>query len=271
MGEFMAKRVSLQERVKKEKDSAEKFEQGFKTDVVSIATLTEPKNFALTDAQESQIKNLFIEYKSDDLNKEQINDDLDKALEISISIKTITQQSVLLIGERIKKAQHVMARYKVGMFNKWLLLIFGNKATPYNFLRFFNFYHSIEDLTIRNKLEELPKKAAYKLASRKGELSTKIEVLKSVTASNQNNKSIKVAILEKMIDQKFPIDESDNRTTINLKRKNPSKVRSDLIEHLNKFVEFSKILPMCPLADSDLELVKQASKILEGWSLELNS
>lgn len=265
----MVKRVSLQERVKKDKDSAEKFEQGFKTEVVSVAALAEPKNQSLSDTQGAQIKNLFSEYKSDDLSEDQVNEDLHKALEISASIKVITQQSVLLIGERIKKAQVIMAHYKVGMFNKWLLLVFGNKATPYNFLRFFNLYNSIDDLEMRNRLEEIPKKAAYKLASRKGELSAKIEVLKTVVTSKQNNNNLKASVLEKMIDQKFPIDEEDNRSSLSLRKKNPSKVRLALVDHLIGMLELSKISSVCPLADSDAELLRNVLKILEGWSLEL--
>ncbi len=265
----MKKRVSLQERVKQEKDSAEKFEQGFKTDIVAIAAIAEPRGVLLTEEQGSLIKALFHEYKSSELNEDNVNEDLQKALELSASIKSVIQQSVLLVGERVKKAQALMARYRVGMFNKWLFMVFGNKVTPYSFLNYYNFYNSIEDMKTRSRLEELPKKAAYKLASRKGELSAKIEVLNSMISLEQSRKSIKTSALEKIIDQRFPVAETDNRTAANGAKKNPSKMRASLIEHFDKIVELSKVLSTCPLADADHLLLKNVIKILDGWSLEL--
>lgn len=260
----MKKKVSLQERVNKEKKSANKFEQGFKTGSVTMASVASPKKIALTDEQSDKIKGLFTDYKPDDVAAGDVGDDLHRILELSTMIKSITQHSVLLIGERIKKAQTLMANYRGGMFNKWLFMVFGNKVTPYSFLNYHNLYHSIEDPETRNSLEEMPKKAAYKLASRKGELGAKIEILKSVAVSKEKTGNMKAAALEKIIDLRLPVSALDSRSVGNTKR-NPVKAKNIVIEYMCNIIGFKKVLSGGYFSDQEKEVLGEVSELLRDW------
>lgn len=92
-------------------------------------------------------------------------------------IHAIDRQSILLHGERIQGAQDLLKKYKEGSFTSWLLLTYGNRQTPYRMLRFYELFQEIERKD-RPLLEKMPKKAAYSLAMRDGDLNKKIEIIR---------------------------------------------------------------------------------------------
>ncbi len=261
----MKKKVSLQARVKQEKESSEKFEQGFRVGELTLASLVAPQKVPLTTEQNQQIKTLFSEYKPEELLEARLQKDISEVLELSAMIKSITQQSVLLVGERVKKAQAVMLSYRGGMFNKWLFMVFGNKVTPYSFLNYYNLYHSIDDQHTRGLLEEMPKKAAYKLASRKGDLVEKIEILNAVTESRSQKKNIKNTALEKIIDQRLPVDATDMRSVASLKR-NPQKARLVVLKYISEILEFKALLEPKHFSREDKSRLLELLDALMAWS-----
>jgi len=85
-----------------------------------------------------EILEKFQEYVGYDKEK-----DLKALLDITQEIKAITNQAVILHGERIKKAQKILKNYKEGAFTSWLISTYGNRQTPYNFLQYYDLYTSV--------------------------------------------------------------------------------------------------------------------------------
>ncbi|MEI8301336.1 MAG: CT583 family protein, partial [Chlamydiota bacterium] len=73
----------------------------------------------------------------------QLTQDLEELCKITSEVKAINNQAVLLHGERIKKAQQILKHYKIGAFSSWLIAVYGNRSTPYNFLQYYEFYISL--------------------------------------------------------------------------------------------------------------------------------
>jgi hypothetical protein len=118
-------------------------------------------------------------------------------------IKAIQTQAVILHGERIKKAQALLKPYKDGAFTEWLIAVYGNRQTPYNFLQFFEFYSTIAE-GLRPKLLDMPKQAVYTLASRSGDSKKKVEIIQTYQGEPKH------LILAK-IRNAFPLANHDKR------------------------------------------------------------
>jgi hypothetical protein len=129
--------------------------------------------------------------------------DLDSLKVLTQEIKAIQTQAIILHGERIKKAQALLKPYKDGAFTEWLLTVYGNRQTPYNFLQYYEFYLSLAE-AIRPKLLDMPKQAVYTLASRAGDAEKK----ESIVTSYQGEP--KHLILAK-IRNTFPLGQTDRR------------------------------------------------------------
>ena len=80
--------------------------------------------------------------------------DLKALMAITSEVKAITNQAVILHGERIKRAQELLKKYREGAFTAWLFSTYGNRQTPYNFLQYYEFY-SILPQTLHPSLNRL--------------------------------------------------------------------------------------------------------------------
>jgi chromosome partitioning protein len=147
-------------------------------------------SFSLGFDKESRIKDII---KKDSSFEELY---LKEILELSKIIKSIKAQEVLIVGKAIKKAQTILANYNNGMFSEWLVEMFGNVQTPYNFLRFFELHTLLKERSQKEYLS-IPRRAAYKLAKVEGSTEQKEEFISQ--GKNKNASS-----LEEEIDILFP-------------------------------------------------------------------
>lgn len=217
--------------INKEKDR-EEFKQSF--EVVNPAHITAFRGMfgetKLSEDEEQSLKNILsTNIVPGEGKEEDLNDDLKMIKQITSEIKAISNQSILLHGERIKKAQNILRRYRDGAFTDWLMSTYGNRQTPYSMLQYFELYHSLP-LDKRQQLEKMPKKAVYTLASRNGEIQHKIEIIEKYKGEKQSD-------MIALIQEKFPIPERD------LRAKSINETLLDDIEKLvNKLDKRSKKL-----------------------------
>lgn len=191
--------------LKKAVNSESNFKESFEiTSPTNNPTIGIPVSINLTQDEVTQIRKILSEeYRSETISDNSVDEHIKKISDITQQIKSISVQSVLLHGQRIKEAQEILKEYKDGAFTKWLMTTYGNRQTPYSMLNYYDLYQSIP-LSHKAILESTPKKAVYLLASKKGDLSKKIEILESHSKSKQ--KEIISAIQET-----FPSLESDRR------------------------------------------------------------
>lgn len=132
-----------------------------------------------------------------------VESDLNALSSLSSEVKAITNQAVILHGERIKKAQNILKNYRDGAFTAWLYATYGNRQTPYNFLQYYEFY-SMMPQTLHLKIDQMPRQAIYTLASRSGLLEEKEEIVKNYSGESKDD-------LLKIIRERFPLAEEDKR------------------------------------------------------------
>lgn len=129
--------------------------------------------------------------------------DLELLSTITSEVKAITNQAVILHGERIKKAQEILKKYKEGAFTAWLYATYGNRQTPYNFLQYFEFYTLLPD-HLHPLLDQMPRQVIYSLASREGSLEKKEAIVKNYRGQPKQE-------LLNLIREEFPLSEDDKR------------------------------------------------------------
>ena len=187
---------------------AEKLEHKNQTRLQTLAD----KNFAapnmggffkttpLSEGETFALHKILFENKT---NNADLSDDLDSLKILTQEIKAIQTQAIILHGERIKKAQVLLKPYKDGAFTEWLLTVYGNRQTPYNFLQYYEFYLSLTE-KLRPKLLDMPKQAVYTLASRSGDADKKELIIESYQGEPKH------LILAK-IRNIFPLPQTDRR------------------------------------------------------------
>ena len=154
----------------------------------------------LSEKEETFLKNLLEEYGTEGQDIEQ---DFTSLSAITSEVKAINNQAAILHGERIKKAQEILKKYQEGAFSFWLIQTYGNRQTPYNFLQYYELYQALPQVLLP-KLDEMPRQAAYTLASREGSFEKKQEVIENYQGET------KQAVLEQ-IRKLFPLKEKDKR------------------------------------------------------------
>ena len=154
----------------------------------------------LSTEEHTQLKELLVNFGNTTAN---VETDLQTLSILTQEVKAINHQAILLHGERIKKAQKLLKSYQEGAFSAWLIHTYGNRQTPYNFLQYYELHAHIPD-PLHKKLEHMPKQVVYALASRKGDLNTKIQLIDNY--SNQSKQE-----LLNLIRKNFPLDISDQR------------------------------------------------------------
>lgn len=154
----------------------------------------------LSAAEKSEIENLLHSYATD---SKSISKDLDALISITSEVKAINNQAALLHGERIKRAQTILTRYRNGAFTTWLTNTYGNRQTPYNFLQYHEFYQALPK-GLQSRLEAMPRQAIYTLASRDGPLEKKQLLIENYHGQTK-------AELLSVIRDQFPLDIADKR------------------------------------------------------------
>ncbi len=155
----------------------------------------------LTDTEHEKLKNILSQYTE---NEEQnIKEDLRELTDLTSEVKAINNQAAILHGERIKKAQEILKKYRDGAFTAWLIVSYGNRQTPYIFLQYYELYRALPHM-LHPKLDDMPRQALYALASRSGALEKKEEIIKSYQGE------AKQELLSK-IRQTFPLPQKDKR------------------------------------------------------------
>ena len=158
------------------------------------------KTTPLSEGETFTLHKILFENKTKSIDLE---NDLDFLKTLTQEIKAIQTQAIILHGERIKKAQLLLKKYKDGAFTEWLLTVYGNRQTPYNFLQYYEFYLTLTE-GLRPKLLDMPKQAVYTLASRTGASEKKRFIIESYQGEAKH------VILAK-IRNAFPLPTADRR------------------------------------------------------------
>jgi hypothetical protein len=156
-------------------------------------------NAQTTPAQREALEEILRRFAQDDAN---IEADLPILASLTGEIKAISNQAAYLHGERIKRAQELLIKYRDGAFTAWLLTAYGNRQTPYNFLQYFDFCQSLPGL--RPQIDQMPRQAIYALASREGDLQRKEEIVRNYNGQSKDE-------LLRSIRDLFPLDPTDRR------------------------------------------------------------
>lgn len=156
---------------------------------------------ALNDTEKSALEEILKSFRH--AETDDVDLDLKALIAITSEVKAITNQAVILHGERIKKAQDILKKYRDGAFTAWLYTTYGNRQTPYNFLQYFEFY-SVMPQTLHAKIDQMPRQAIYTLASRSGSIEQKQEIVNNYTGQPKQE-------LLKLIRQIFPLADDDKR------------------------------------------------------------
>lgn len=200
----------------------------------------------LSPHEKDLLETILNEYAHGDEN---IPKDFKSLLSITSEVKAINNQAALLHGERIKRAQNILKRYRDGAFTSWLMATYGNRQTPYNFLQYFEFYESLSS-PLRQQIETMPRQAVYTLASRDGDLKEKHEIVQQYQGQSKDE-------LLKIIRERFPLSDQDQRRrkqgelalhllkrVLNLLSEKKARVTKrqktqiqDYIEAINEYVE----------------------------------
>jgi hypothetical protein len=169
---------------------------------------------SLTPNEKDSLKAILDSYKQEEFI---IDADLEYLCAITSEVKAINNQAIILHGERIKKAQNVLTKYKDGAFSQWLMQTYGNRQTPYNFLQYYEFYTSSTE-SMQKAIDLLPKQVVYTLASRDIVKEIKEQFILSYKGET------KAELLAKIRDL-FPLDDEDKRS---------QKISTQVLEILQK-------------------------------------
>ncbi len=156
---------------------------------------------ALNSAETALLETILKNYAPEEVLN--VDADLKALTMITSEVKAISNQAVILHGERIQKAQQILKNYKDGAFTAWLYATYGNRQTPYNFLQYYEFYTQMPQI-LHTKIDQMPRQVIYSLASREGDLKKKEEIVKNYLGQTKQE-------LLNLIRLEFPLDETDKR------------------------------------------------------------
>lgn len=157
---------------------------------------------ALSDKETSVLRDILHNFSPEQVDN--LEGDLKALALITSEVKAITNQAVILHGERIQRAQDILKRYRDGAFTAWLYATYGNRQTPYNFLQYYEFY-TLMPAALHGKLDQMPRQAVYTLASRAGALEKKESIVQTYAGQTKQE-------LLALIRHAFPLAEDDLRT-----------------------------------------------------------
>lgn len=193
--------VLLNQRIKKADNSSKMTEMAKQSANGNRSSFAGIFGFAeLSSTEKAFLEAILQEYS---LNNENIHSDLEQLLSITSEVKAINNQAAILHGERIKKAHTILIRYRDGAFTAWLLATYGNRQTPYNLMQYYEFYEATPK-DLRLQLESMPRQAVYTLASRQGDIKTKLQIVANYKGET------KLELLS-LIRDAFPLSSDDGR------------------------------------------------------------
>jgi hypothetical protein len=156
---------------------------------------------ALTEKEKADLEYILKSFRLRETDE--VDADLNALTAITSEVKAITNQAAILHGERIKRAQEILKKYKDGAFTAWLFAIYGNRQTPYNFLQYYEFYTAMPQ-TLHPKIDQMPRQAVYSLASRQGDHEKKEAIVRNYNGQPKQE-------LLHLIRLEFPLAEDDKR------------------------------------------------------------
>lgn len=192
---LLSQRLNKNEKTSK---MAEMAKQSASGNLTSFTGLFNPVE--LQEGEKQLLESILEEYAN---GESVVSHDLRALIAITTEVKAISNQAALLHGERIKKAQEILKKYKEGAFTAWLIATYGNRQTPYNFLQYYEFYTAMPK-GLHPRIEAMPRQAVYTLASRPGPIEKKREVVEGY------NGETKTELLAR-IREYFPIADGDRR------------------------------------------------------------
>lgn len=155
----------------------------------------------LSHNEKDFLEAILHEYAS---GEENFSADLRSLIAITSEVKAINNQAAMLHGERIKKAQSVLTRYRDGAFTTWLIAAYGNRQTPYNFLQYYEFHQAMPK-DLRPQIELMPRQAVYTLASREGSMEKKKKIVQNYDGETKGE-------MLAIIRDTFPLATKDKRS-----------------------------------------------------------
>ncbi|MCP5468893.1 MAG: CT583 family protein [Chlamydiales bacterium] len=197
----MAKLAELLQQRFKKKEKAKMSALAEKSHAGDLAAFSGV--FQVNDISPEERKDLRDILEKYEEERSDTTEDLQQLSQITSEVKAINNQAAILHGERIKRAQQLLKKYKEGAFTAWLLATYGNRQTPYNFLQYFEF-HSQMPKALHPKIEKMPRQAIYTLASREGTLEQKEEVVRNYKGETKQEVITQIRTL-------FPLNETDKR------------------------------------------------------------
>jgi len=218
----------LNQRFKKTSEKLSKM-----TDLAELSTSGKLSSFSgvfrvtpLSGSEEEGLEDILKEYS---LENSDIANDLKFLSAITSEVKAINNQAAILHGERIKRAQEMLKKYRDGAFSSWLIATYGNRQTPYNFLQYYEFYSNMPK-SLQQKVDRMPRQAVYALATRNCKTEEKEKIVE------QYKGETKKELLE-MIRQRFPLAVQDKRAP------NLSAQVFTLVKQLEKQVSSPRFKP----------------------------
>jgi hypothetical protein len=204
----------------------------------------------LTSEEKESLEALLQNYKSE--SQYLIDDDLKHLANLTSEIKAINNQAAILHGDRIKKAQDILKKYRDGAFSAWLVNTYGNRQTPYNFLQYYEFYLQLSP-TLHPKLDEMPRQAIYTLASRDVPFEQKEEILKNYKGETKNE-------VLTLIRKTFPLDERDGR------KEDLGEQAIIALKKLEELFAQKRFKPADEQKESIDQLLNQLRSLVQRWN-----
>lgn len=172
----------------------------------------------LDEVESRQIEKLLVDnFLPGKVSEEQVEQDSNQLKTITSEIKAISNQSIVLIGERIHNAREILKPYRDGALAQWIESTFGSRRTAYNILAYYQLYSQLSSPTLQDRFKKMPQKIAYLLASKDVDISGKTEIIENYYESNSSE-------LMMLIQERFPADIGDGR------RKAANKTLLDSLE-----------------------------------------
>lgn len=219
---------SATEFLQRNQTQKDEFKESFQSkSLVRGQSIGMPISCKLSPSEENKIQKLLADYYNPSNTEEgEVSSHYHQLKTITEEVRSISAQSILLHGERIKRAQTLLKNYRDGAFTQWLTSTYGNRHTPYSMLRYYELYHDLKSEDLQKKLETMPKRAVYVLAFRDAPILLKRDIVDKYKGEKQND-------IIREIQFRFPPAEYDNR-----RRRSPNA------ETIAKMFEFYKRIEM---------------------------
>lgn len=221
-------------------------------ELVERSSDTVPAKFAgvfqvspISEKERESLQTLLEKYQTDETD---VAADLQSLSSITSEVKAISNQAVILHGERVKKAQTLLKKYRDGAFSNWLLKTYGNRQTPYNFMQYYELYHSLPK-KLQGIVDEMPRQAIYSLSSRS------IPHEKKEAFVEEYKGESKTELLEKLRTA-YPLAKKDKRSP------NRSKGVLEALKRAVKGVRNERFIPTDDEKKEISQLVIELSELL---------